>query len=117
MKQRLDIDHLSVSYLYLAIFTTITVLAWVGFEVFRSLTTPVETLEVTAAEQRPIEETLDQEALALIRDRLHLDTGTLEALEVTAIVLSPTPVPEATGSATIDTSGGSAEEATTSGSI
>lgn len=115
MKQHLDIDHLSISYLYLAVFTTITVFSWVGFEVFRSLTTPLET-EVTAEEQRPLKETLDQEALNLIRGRLHIDQTQLNTLEVTPIVLSPTPAAEATGSATTDTID-ETTEATTSGSI
>ncbi|MBI2009690.1 MAG: hypothetical protein HYS86_00790 [Candidatus Chisholmbacteria bacterium] len=115
MKQPLDVDHLSVSYLYLAIFTTITVLAWVGFEVFRSLARPAE-IEVSAEEQEPIKESLDQEALELIRGRLHIESAELNALEVTPIELAPVEAPEASGSVTIDTTSDT-EEATTSGSI
>lgn len=109
---------LSVEYLYVAVFTTVTALIWVGFEVFRAVTTPAEIEQVDRSEILPLSSELDAEGLRVVRDRLHLPQELLDSVEVSNVQLAPEPpvqepVKAGTESARIETE--IDQEATSSG--
>ena len=108
--------RISANYLYVAVFTTVTVLLWIGFEVFRSLTTPADIPQVSQAELTPISGGVDAQGLAAVRERLHVPQDILDALEGTpTLILPESPMTESTESASIETS--PTQEATTSGAF
>lgn len=70
----------SLEALYLAILTTVTVMAWIGFEVFRSLTTAKDIPFVTTAEITPLKEGIEIEAINLLSGRFFPSQEALEAV-------------------------------------
>lgn len=94
--------------LYVAIFTTVTVLAWIGFEVFRSLTTTEEKIEISKQALTPLSRELRVEVLDSLKRRLQIPQQILDDVEGTGGMTA------STDSATIDTE--AKREATSSGS-
>ena len=110
--KRSNKKHFSMRFLYLAIFTTITTLLWVGFEIFRSLTTPADVTQVSQEELMPLQGIINSERLRSIRNRVHIPQQELDSLEVSPPEFSPDQsVNESTGGATINQN----QEATSSG--
>ncbi len=105
---------ISQKALYVAIFTTVTVLLWIGFEVFRSLTTTDKEIEVTKAELVPLSRDLHVEVIDDLKKRLQIPQQVLDDIEGTGGVGERNIyVTEASDSATIETD--TFEEATASG--
>jgi len=110
---KFDNKQFSVEFLYFVIFTTVTVLVWIGFEVFRALATPGEKVEVSEVVE-PIDSDFNEEGLAAIRERLHIAQRELDQLEGLAIEnLGKEAVFVATESASIEST--NSAEATESG--
>ncbi len=107
--------RLSVEFLYAAVFTTVTVMVWVGLELIRSLTTPATIPQVTPEELKPLSADLSVEAVNQLRSREQIAQEQLDAFEVEASSLITSPVTVATQSASINVT--SQQEATKSGGI
>ena len=90
----------SAQYLYVAVFTTATVILWIGFEVFRSLTTPAVVPQVTPIQLEPLSGEIDIQAIGELKQRLRIDQESLDNLEVTPVVISA--MTRASESATIE---------------
>lgn len=95
-------DRLQRQLLELSIITLITVVIWIGYEVYATLTNPVDT-NVTKAELQSIPAPLQSEKFDTLRDKLVIDeeslaSFTLSTGELPEISATPTPVP-ATASA------------------
>jgi hypothetical protein len=76
---------LSIDVFYISVFTTLTILAWIGFELFRSLMTPAE-VPVEIKEVLPLHADFDFETLSSIKGRLHLDDEALSQVEVNPLI-------------------------------
>jgi len=94
---------LSVEFLYAAVFTTVTVIVWVGLELIRSLTTPSTVAQVTQEELQPLSPELNIEAVNRLKSRQQIPQEILDGVTV------------ASGSASINVA--SQKEATRSGGI
>src|SRR5689334_12473489 len=74
--------------------TLITIVFWVGFEVYRSVTTK-PTPPVSSNVLEPINPTLDVDALSKIETRIHLDESQIQNVTPkpveTVVIPSPTP--------------------------
>ena len=99
-------ERLQRQLLELSIITLITVVIWIGYEVYATLTSPVDT-NVSADELRPIPPPLQSEKFEPLRDRLVIDDETLDGFTLSTgelpETLGPTsapasPSPEATPS-------------------
>lgn len=77
----------------MAVLTTITVIAWVFFSVYRVLTTQPSAV-VPAEFLEPIDPTLDITALDKIQERVFFEQG-----EIVELTLKATPTPTASPSA------------------
>lgn len=75
----------------IGILTLITVVFWVGFEVFRTFTKKPDT-PVPQAIINPINPVLDQDALSKVQGRVYLDEGQIGQ----TVVQTETPTPEPT---------------------
>lgn len=91
-------DRLKRQLLELSIITLITVVIWIGYEVYTTLTHPVDT-SVSAVELKPIPPPLKPEQFEPLRERLTIDDETLENFPIltsggfSAIPVAPTPTP------------------------
>ena len=110
MAHTLEQKKLSVEFLYVAVFTTVTVMLWVGFEVFRSLTTAAVIPQVTKEQLEPLSAEIDLEVLDSLRTRQQITQTQLDLLEVAAA-----PVTESTEGASINSQ--TQEEATQGGAF
>lgn len=72
----------------IGVLTLITIVFWVGFEVFRTFTKKPDT-PVPQAILNPINPTLDQAALSTVQGRVYLQEGQIGQ----TVVQSPTPEP------------------------
>lgn len=104
----------SVHYLYVVVFTTVTVMLWIGFEVFRSLTAPAKVAQVTPEQLEPLQAEIDTATITQLKNRLRIEQQSLDGLEVSNVTIAP--VTGATESATIEIPTQS-EEGTASGGI
>jgi hypothetical protein len=88
-------ERLQRQLLELSIITLITVVIWIGYEVYNTLTSPVDT-NVSARELRVIPPPLKSEQFESLRDRLVIDEETLNNFSVSSgglLQVTPTPVP------------------------
>jgi len=75
------------SLVILAFLTVLTALAWVGFEVYRALTTqppPIVPQETLA----PVDPNLDVTTLSKLQQRIHIDDANLPE----NVIATPTPI-------------------------
>lgn len=74
----------------IGILTLITIVFWVGFEIYRTFT---QKPEAPVAENiiTPLNPTLDQTVLSKIQERMYLDEGQIGQTVITAA--TPTPLP------------------------
>ncbi len=111
----------SVNYLYVAAFTLITITLWIGFEIFRSLTTPSKVPQVTQEELKPLSGELDLQTMTNLKERDHVSQEILNTIEVKQPLIGPEVIEleaamtPATESATIKPA--AEKEATASGGI
>ena len=76
-----EVKKVSRDSLYIAMATTVTILAWIGMEVFGSLTKS-EKVVVDKQTLRPLPERLDQQELNLVKQRWQIeDTAELTVTE------------------------------------
>ena len=69
-----DLKRVSRDTFYLAILTTVTIMAWIGFAILRSLT--AETVTPALKQQlEPLPAGLNQKALGDLRQRIQLQEG------------------------------------------
>lgn len=101
--------RLSVEFLYVAVFTTVTVMLWVGLEVVRSLTSPANIPAVSKEELAPLSTELHIEVVNKLKARTQIPQDALDAVEPT--------VTESTESASIKIQSLEDGEATSSGGI
>ena len=101
-----DVKRVSRDTLYIALITTVTILAWIGFEVVRSLSRSQIT-PVTRQQLEPLPAGLNQEGLQSLKQRLVVDeseAGSLSLLKAAPAVtesgknvsIKITPAPVAT---------------------
>lgn len=81
----------------IGVLTLITVVFWVGFEVFRTFTKKPED-PVPQAILNPIDPTLDQAALSKVQGRVYLDEGQIGQTVVQKATSTPEPTTVATSS-------------------
>ncbi len=99
----------------IAVLTAITVIFWVGFEVFRLATKKPEVV-VPAEIILPLSPTLDSDALSKLQKRVYLNEGEIGNINITVqIQATPEPVSVSTNSAELNVN--NAEESTNSGQI
>ena len=87
-----DAKRVSRDTLYIALVSTVTILAWIGFEVIRSLTKS-EVKSVTRQQLEPLPAGLNQTAIQLLKQRVVIDASKTQNLPV------PTNAPAVTESA------------------
>lgn len=72
------------------VFTTITIFAWIGFDVYRILTKP-SALMVSKEKLEPINPNFNQKTLDIIKNRKTIDQKLLEQLAITQKLKTATP--------------------------
>ena len=68
--QKFEQKKFAVEFLYLAVFSTVTVMLWIGFEVFRALTTPADVPQVSRAELIPLSAEVNPRGLEIVQESL-----------------------------------------------
>lgn len=79
----------------IGVLTLITVVFWVGFEVFRTFTKKPDT-PIPQAILNPIDPTLDQGVLSKVQGRVYLDEGQIGQTVVEKATATPEPTVAAT---------------------
>lgn len=105
---------MGTEFLYVAVFTTVTVMLWVGLEVVRALTTPANIAQVTKEELEPLSTELQIEVVNKLKARTQISQEILDKVEVVGEAVE-LPVTESTESASIKIESLEEEEATSSG--
>lgn len=112
-----DNKKFAAGFLYVAVFTVVTVVLWIGFEVFRSLTSEADQQVASKQELAPLSSKINMKGLEAVKKRRFIPQTELDSLEV--INLTPTIVEskqeEGTESASLNES--EQKEATESGEI
>jgi hypothetical protein len=89
-------ERLQRQFLELSIITFITVVIWIGYEVYATLTRPVDT-NVSAAELQSIPPPLESKKFEPLREKLVIDDETLDSFTLSTSelpeTLGPTPTP------------------------
>lgn len=87
--------------LILSILTFLTVLTWIGYDVYQALT-KYTLPQVLEEQMKPLEATIDRAKIEKLKERLSIPEREMEKIPIPVVI--PEIVPEATESATPSTS-------------
>lgn len=83
----LDEKRVSKDTLYVVILTTLTILAWIGFEVVRSLGRS-EINQVVKKQLEPLPAGIDQQVLTELKQRIKVEESQIQSLSVAEVTES-----------------------------